>query len=46
MLFLTKDWDGYDVTADGQRFLAIVPNEHRIVEPLTVVQNWTAGLKK
>jgi Tol biopolymer transport system component len=37
----------YDVSADGQRFLAEVPVEQSTTaEPLTVVQNWTAGLKK
>jgi Tol biopolymer transport system component len=37
----------YDVAADGQRFLAVVPPEQGTnAEPLTVVQNWTAGLKK
>jgi eukaryotic-like serine/threonine-protein kinase len=35
----------YDVSADGQRFLinTIVPEEQSAI---TVVQNWTAGLKK
>src|SRR5579864_1531554 len=37
----------YDVSPDGQRFLAILPNEQAAPpEPLTVVLNWTAGLKK
>ena len=36
----------YDVSADGQRFLAVMPNEQPAPEPLTLVQNWTAGLKK
>ena len=36
----------YDVSPDGQRFLAIVPNEQPDNEPVTLVQNWTAGLKK
>jgi Tol biopolymer transport system component len=35
----------YDVSADGQRILAVVPNE-KAAEPLSVVLNWTAGLKK
>ena len=36
----------YDVATDGQRFLAEVPPEQRSdAEPLTVVLNWTAGLK-
>jgi hypothetical protein len=36
----------YDVSADGQRFLALVPVASETDTPLTVVQNWTAGLKK
>ena len=37
----------YDVSADGQRFLTVVPAEQAIpAEPITVVLNWTAGLKK
>jgi len=35
----------YDVSADGQRFL-IVPPPQASTEGVTVVQNWTAGLKK
>jgi eukaryotic-like serine/threonine-protein kinase len=37
----------YDVSPDGQRFLAVLPNEQASPpEPLTLVLNWTAGLKK
>jgi hypothetical protein len=36
----------YEVSADGQRFLAAVPNGQPAAEPLTVVENWTAGLTK
>jgi serine/threonine protein kinase len=36
----------YDVTRDGQRFLIISPIEESSPSPLTVVLNWTAGLKK
>ena len=37
----------YDVTADGQRFLVVRPaNAQPGSEPLTVVLNWRAGLKK
>jgi len=35
-----------DVSADGQRILAVVAPDQQGVEPLTLVQNWTAGLKK
>ena len=36
----------YDVSADGQRFLVLVPPEGETGGPLIVVQNWTAALKK
>jgi len=37
----------YDAAADGQRFLIVAPAEQRTdTAPITVVQNWTAGLKK
>jgi hypothetical protein len=34
------------VSADGQRFLVLVPPEGETGGPLIVVQNWTAALKK
>jgi eukaryotic-like serine/threonine-protein kinase len=37
----------YDVTADGQRFIVIMPVEQaQVRSPITVVLNWQAGLKK
>ena len=36
----------YDVSVDGQRFLAAVTPDKTATEPLMLVQNWTAGLKK
>jgi len=37
----------YDVSADGQHVLAIVPAQSTSApQPLTVVQNWTAALRK
>jgi Tol biopolymer transport system component len=36
----------YDVSADGQRFLINTLPEQTASEPITVVVNWTAGLKK
>jgi hypothetical protein len=36
----------YDVSPDGQRILAVMPDEQAASEPLTLVQNWTAALKK
>ena len=35
---------GYAVTADGQKFLAFVQRD--IGDPLTIVTNFQAGLKK
>ena len=37
---------GYDITSDGQRFLVMTRNRRLASQPLTVVQNWTAMLKK
>jgi Tol biopolymer transport system component len=36
----------YDVSADGQRFLINAAPEQTASSPITVVLNWTAGLKK
>jgi Tol biopolymer transport system component len=36
----------FDVSADRQRILAAAAPEGQVEEPLTLVQNWTAGLKK
>jgi hypothetical protein len=36
----------YDVSADGQQFLERGLQQNFISPLLTVVQNWTAGLKK
>ena len=36
----------YDVSKDGQKFLVAVPTEQTVESPLTLVQNWTARLKK
>ena len=36
----------YDVTRDGQRFLLNVSLEDAASPPITIVVNWTAGLKK
>jgi Tol biopolymer transport system component/predicted Ser/Thr protein kinase len=39
-----RNW--YTVSPDGQRFLINTAPEQATVEPLTVVLNWTAGLKR
>ena len=36
----------YDVARDGQRFLLNVPLDDADASSITVVLNWTAGLKK
>jgi hypothetical protein len=36
----------YDVTADGQRFVAREVDQAQTFSPITVVLNWQAGLKK
>jgi serine/threonine protein kinase/Tol biopolymer transport system component len=36
----------YDVSADGKRFLTFVKTDQATEEPLTLLQNWTAVLKK
>jgi Tol biopolymer transport system component len=37
---------GYDVTADGQRFLALAADQESTTPMITVVVNWTAGLRR
>jgi hypothetical protein len=36
----------YSVSPDGQRFLMIIAAQEQTPAPITVVVNWTAGLKK
>jgi len=36
----------YDVSADGQRFLAVTLPNQTTSEPLTLIQNWVSVLKK
>jgi len=36
----------YDVSADGQGFFARTSPEQKSTEPLTLVENWAAELKK
>jgi hypothetical protein len=36
----------YAVSADGKRFVIDVVNSKGAIEPFTLVQNWTADLKK
>jgi WD40 repeat protein len=36
----------YDVSADGQKFLLALQPEQTISEPLTLMENWSAGLRR
>jgi hypothetical protein len=36
----------YDVTADGQKFIAVQDVEHTSTVPLSLMINWPAELKK
>jgi hypothetical protein len=46
----TGNWNTFDISADGQRFLIPIPeaslNGSLTNSPITVVLNWTATLKK
>jgi Tol biopolymer transport system component len=42
----TANGYGYDISPDGQRILATVAKDQKSNEPITLVQNWAAGLKK
>ena len=35
----------YAVAPDGQRFLMVVSADETIASPITIVQNWLAGLQ-
>jgi Tol biopolymer transport system component len=39
-------WLGFDVSADGTRFLAIVPESIADEQPINVVVNWPAAVEK
>jgi hypothetical protein len=41
-----EDRRSWDVTPDGRRFLILQASERKGPEPMTVVLNWQAGLKK
>jgi hypothetical protein len=41
-----SDFYLWDVSDDGQRILAAVPARTNTPEPITLVQNWTAALRK
>ena len=43
---LGSAWDPFDVTADGQRFLVNSVDQPQAAEPINVVVNWDAELKR
>jgi hypothetical protein len=43
---VTSPYYLYDASLDGQRFLVAAPLEQKSLAQLTLVQNWTALLKK
>jgi hypothetical protein len=43
---LGSAWDPFDVSADGKRFLVNSPDHLQAAEPINVVVNWDAVLKK
>jgi Tol biopolymer transport system component len=40
-----RAWSDFAVTADGKRFLAVVPQGFAGEQPLTVILNWTAEIR-
>jgi hypothetical protein len=38
--------DAFDVTHDGQRFVAVMGSAQTLTSPFTVVVHWTADLKR
>jgi hypothetical protein len=46
LLFERRGAGRFDVSRDGQRFLVDVPIEESSPEPIKVVMNWTADLKR
>jgi hypothetical protein len=45
-LFKAAGAGGIDVTADGKKFLIVVPTADSASPPFTALLNWQAGLKK
>ncbi len=41
-----KPWLNFEISRDGKRFLAVVPETTADEQPLTVVLNWTASLPR
>ena len=45
-MFQGRTWFDFAVSADGKRFLAIVPQAFAGEQPLTVIVNWTAEVRQ
>jgi hypothetical protein len=43
---LGSAWDPFEVSANGKRFLVNSPDQLQAPEPINVVVNWDAKLKK
>ena len=41
-----RAWTDFAVSADGKRFLAVVPQAFAGEQPLTVILNWTAEVRR
>jgi Tol biopolymer transport system component len=41
-----RAWEDFAVSADGKRFLAVVPQAFAGEQPLTVILNWTAEVRR
>ena len=41
-----RTWVDFAVSADGKRFLAVVPQAFAGEQPLTVILNWTAEVRR
>jgi len=44
--FQGRAWTDFAVSADGKRFLAVVPQAFAGEQPLTVILNWTAEVRR
>ena len=44
--FPERAWSDFAVSADGKRFLAVVPQAFAGEQPLTVILNWTAEVRR
>ncbi len=44
--FQGRAWSDFAVSPDGRRFLAVVPQAFAGEQPLTVILNWTAEVRR